>query len=77
MAAIAAICLSAMFLNVDAVDGFLNTFTRSFNAIVAFSDAYLNGIVHPLVGNSNVSDILNLLVFLELLGSIYNYIFSC
>ena len=53
MSSIATIFLSARFFNAC---------TSSFNAIVAFSDADLNGIAHPWGGGSIVSYILNLLV---------------
>ena len=54
--AIAAICLSEMFLNGDAGAGFFNACTRLFNAIVAFPDADMNGIEHPWGKNTTVSD---------------------
>ena len=75
--AIAAIFLSKMFLNGDSDAGFFNACTRSFNAMVEFSDAGLNGITHPWGGNSTVSDIHNLLVFLGLFSSIYNDLLPC
>ena len=51
-----------MFLNGDAGAGFFNARTSSFNTIVAFSDADMNGIAHPWGKKSTVSDILNLFV---------------
>ena len=67
-----------MFLNGDDGAGFFNSCTSLFNAIVAFYDADLNGIIYPWGGGgSTMAYILYLLVLLGLLGSIYKYLLPC